>query len=667
MLLTSITLSGHLLVVLGGVFAAVAVRHRDNRAALLGTLLAVVAHSLIVIWRPADDVWMQSTAVLRNLSLLGFLYGLFAREGRLVATPVLRLVFVSIAVAMILHGIGVHYTGPGDFAGNRTSRALELLGSVGMLFLLHNLYSGATTGSRSILAWSAGCLTAFWMFGLNAATIAFATGSEATELVAAEGFATMFAVAAVAALPADERLSRPIQTSRKVAVQLASLLLVLLYFMSIAIFWAVADGKENTFLRSSQIGLGLIGMAAASFWIVSARSREWLKVFIAKHFFQHRYDYRYEWMRFTEALAKGGAADELESRAIRALAQITESRGGLLLRPDDDDRLVVAGDWRWDRQPSADELAWFRTLQRTRSADWVEDFAELAPPVGWAEAWAAVPLLHDRRVLGFAVLSAPATPRPLDWEDIDLLKVTARQIASHIAEQSSLRSLEDGRKFEEFNRRMAFVMHDVKNLSSQLSLLVGNAERHIDNPAFRADMLVTLRASSDRLNALLERLGRYGEREATQNAEVNLTALAARLAGTGQGVELKRSAGGPVVVLAEAEALQQALEHLIANARDASADDAPVLLELGHDGLRGQIVVADTGTGMSAQFVRRELFKPFASTKNGGFGIGAHEARTLIRAMGGRMDVDSREGVGTRVTVSLPLASAASHKERQVA
>ena len=78
------------------------------------------------------------------------------------------------------------------------------------------------------------------------------------------------------------------------------------------------------------------------------------------------------------------------------------------------------------------------------------------------------------------------------------------------AEQAGQEALGEAQRFDEFNRRIAFVMHDIKNLASQLSLLARNAEKHADNPAFRADMLVTLRNSADKLNALLARLGRYG-------------------------------------------------------------------------------------------------------------------------------------------------------------
>ena len=119
-------------------------------------------------------------------------------------------------------------------------------------------------------------------------------------------------------------------------------------------------------------------------------------------------------------------------------------------------------------------------------------------------------MLHFDRLVGLVILARPLVARKLDWEDFDLLAVVGRQLASYLAEQARQTALLEAGRFDEFNHRMAFVMHDIKNLSSQMSLLLRNAEKHADKPEFREDMLVTLRNSADKLNALLSRLGRYG-------------------------------------------------------------------------------------------------------------------------------------------------------------
>jgi signal transduction histidine kinase len=110
-----------------------------------------------------------------------------------------------------------------------------------------------------------------------------------------------------------------------------------------------------------------------------------------------------------------------------------------------------------------------------------------------------------------------------------------------------------------------------------------------------------------------------------------------------------------VMAMADPARLDQALGHLIQNAIDASPVNEPVTIRLGHTDDSAVIDVIDLGMGMSPVFVSEQLFKPFSSTKDGGFGIGSYEARSIIAEMGGRIDVVSRQGDGSRFTISLPL------------
>jgi signal transduction histidine kinase len=179
-------------------------------------------------------------------------------------------------------------------------------------------------------------------------------------------------------------------------------------------------------------------------------------------------------------------------------------------------------------------------------------------------------------------------------------------------------------------------------------------------------MLVTLRNSSDKLGSLLARLGRYGQQPGEALADVPLRTLLRSIAA-------RYAAQHPVIALdgphlsvdAHPEALEQALVHLVQNAVEASSDGAAVLLDARAEGVEVSIEVRDSGTGMSSEFVRNHLFKPFHSSKPGGFGIGAFEARATIRAMGGTLDVESREGLGTRFVVRLPRAGARRASQQQ--
>ena len=255
------------------------------------------------------------------------------------------------------------------------------------------------------------------------------------------------------------------------------------------------------------------------------------------------------------------------------------------------------------------------------------------------------------------LLARPLIDRQLDWEDFDLLTVVGRQLASYLAEQASQRALMEAARFDEFNRRMAFVLHDIKNLASQLSLLSHNAQRHGDNPAFHADMLKTLQTSSGKLNALIRRLGRYGSGRETQLESFDLARMVRDIPGRfGPLHRIDVACAGPCVVMGDPEGLEQALVHLVQNAIDASPLEAPVCVAVRGGASEAILEIIDVGEGMDAAFVRDKLFAAFVSSKSDGFGIGAMEARDLVRAMGGRLEVQSRVGLGTRFTIRLPLA-----------
>ena len=245
---------------------------------------------------------------------------------------------------------------------------------------------------------------------------------------------------------------------------------------------------------------------------------------LAKHLFEHRDDYRTEWLRFTETLGHAGPdAAPLGERIVKAFADIVDSPGGLLLVNEGGRSLAIAADWNWPASnPLADQLKdaadfWSAVESGGRILEvqalregWAQAEDRMVPVPACilheTQAWAITPLIHHDRLTGIVVLAAPDYRRPLDWEDFDLLRTAGRQAASSLAEAHGQEALSNAQRFEEFNRRFAFILHDVKNLVSQLSLLSRNAERHADNPEFRADMVATLQSSVGKMNELLTRL-----------------------------------------------------------------------------------------------------------------------------------------------------------------
>jgi putative PEP-CTERM system histidine kinase len=281
------------------------------------------------------------------------------------------------------------------------------------------------------------------------------------------------------------------------------------------------------------------------------------------------------------------------------------------------------------------------------------------------QAWAAIPLIHHGRQIGIVILAAPDYRRPLDWEDFDLLRTAGNQAASSLAEALSQDALADAQRFEEFNRRFAFIVHDVKNLVSQLSLLSRNAERHADNPEFRADMVATLKGSVGKMNELLARLAPHSPARIQRiEAEPLRPILTGAIATRRRDREVQLLGDASLCALVDATALEQAVGHLVQNALDASTA-APVTVRVSGGNGTVSIAISDKGMGMDGDFIRNRLFQPFASTKPGGFGIGAFEARSLIVAMGGRLGVDSHSGKGTTFTILLPAAEPTSEPVRK--
>jgi putative PEP-CTERM system histidine kinase len=458
--------------------------------------------------------------------------------------------------------------------------------------------------------------------------------------------------------------------SRAVAIALIGLGAGIVFFLTII-------GATSLMSLTGGIGTGLysftiplISAVLAGILLPARRTRGWFKVMLAKHLFAHRYDYRGEWLRFNDTIGRAGDAGlSLDTRVVKAIADITDSPAGLLLLRQDGG-LSPRAPWNWDASsvPSfipcdalmamldLGRIIEIDPLRRDDTATMEEARAIPAWMVADSDIWAIVPLIHFDKLAGAVLLARPAVARTLDWEDFDLLRVVGRQAASYMAEERGQEALADAQRFDEFNRRFAFIMHDIKNLVSQLTLVTRNAERHADKPEFRADMIVTLKSSTARMNDLLARLSQHNTGRTEEPRSSPLGPLVATLASAKRGQHPVVVAGDTGLFgVADPLRLETALAHLLQNAIDASAPNEPVTLTLLQAGEETGIEVSDTGCGMTQDFVRGQLFRPFASTKDGGFGIGAYEARTLVTAMGGRLSVESAIGQGTRFTIWLPM------------
>ena len=274
------------------------------------------------------------------------------------------------------------------------------------------------------------------------------------------------------------------------------------------------------------------------------------------------------------------------------------------------------------------------------------------------QAWLVIPLLFGDKVQGIMLLRESEIVTELNWEDRDLLKLAGKQAASHLAQFQADQALVESRQFEAFNRLSAYVIHDIKNILAQLSLIVANAKKHKENPEFVDDMVDTVANTVNRMSKLMTQL--RSETANTWQQEFKLINLLEKVLDACTLLtpvpELTVLADTPTLTC-DSDRLRIVFEHLIQNAQEATDDEGQVSVRLMSNSACAVVEIEDTGSGMDEEFIRHRLFKPFDSTKGlTGMGIGAFESRDFINSLGGEIQVTSTPGKGSLFRVLIPCA-----------
>ena len=667
MTVTTLILWGHALAALAfGLLGLWALRGAGAAGVPRKPLVAALA--LTALWALAvagigeTDLVTRIAQALRNLAWLGFMMTVL-RRGNIERPPAAIGTVYGVVALVVLVALALDAMAVADRAGaqyvNEAALLLRMMASVAALVLVQSLHNAIKPIRGSAVRLIVLAIGAMWLIDVNILSIAYLTAVWPASLAATRGIAMALIALAIGA-GLQRRGEWPIQVSRTLAYQSLGLVAIGLYFAMLAVATRAlaAIGGDNARLLQTAF---VFGSTAAIITLVSSTwLRAWIKVKLAKHVFRHRYDYRAEWLRFTETLGEPEGSAPLDERIVKALADLTDSPAGVLLLPHGD-TLSLGASWNMDAADLPDELGSDWRAAAIDPALILELDADAAVPASiraWDAAWAAVPLAHPKNLAGVILLARPPVPRALDWEDFDLLRAAGRQLASYLAEERAQEALAEAQRFDEFNRRFAFIMHDVKNLVSQLTLVARNAERHADNPAFRADMIATLHDSAGRMNDMLARLSQHHAARGDAPFATPLAPLARRVAKARRAQRrIEVAVTGDPLAIVEPALLETLLGHLIQNAIEASPEDAPVTLEVHAGDSEARIDVVDRGCGMSPLFVREKLFKPFVSSKPGGFGLGAFEAQKLAAEMGGRIEVESSEGRGSRFGVVLRAAA----------
>jgi putative PEP-CTERM system histidine kinase len=544
--------------------------------------------------------------------------------------------------------------------------AIRLGFAVCNILLLENLYFNTPSDARWHINLLCVALGGLFLYDLVLYSDAMLFRRISEPLFEGRASATAIAAPLIALAAArNRRWAIDIHVSRDVVFHTATLVVCGIFLLGLAATGEIFRHGGAEWGYVAEVSLIFAGVLVIAVLLTSGSARSRIRSIVVDNFFSHRYDYRHEWMRCIETLTAPTAHTSLPVRAIRAVASVVDSPAGVLfIRAPDDVAFQWAGSWN---MPAATQPVppGHPLNAQFRDGDWIVELDKLPPVAEWTgeleRTWLAVPLNHQSSLIGFVVLARSRAQFKLDREVFDLLRIVGREVASRVAEQLAAQVLSQTQQLREYSQRFAFVIHDIKNVSGQLSMLLTNAQVHADNPEFQRDMLATVRASVGKITRLLSRL--EADRQERDHSLISpLQRLRGIVEATRQisetAIELSADAESAGVAI-DPEAFDAVVQHVLNNAIEASEARAPVHVLLRHEALSVMVDIVDEGPGMTPEFIRDDLFRPFSTTKGGGHGIGAYQARELLRQAGGDLLVLSRKPGGTTMRLLLPAVRSA--------
>jgi putative PEP-CTERM system histidine kinase len=469
-------------------------------------------------------------------------------------------------------------------------------------------------------------------------------------------------------------LARPVIYYSSVSLTLAGA-----FLLSMAVLSKVLPVLTPEWKRMVSLCFYLLAGGGGLLLTVSPRSSRAVKRFIDRNFYANRYDYRREWERVSNSLTPGSKLGEIGREVELLMAGVFEAQRVALYLLDETDGdlrrihgpaempgVMEAGNplveqLRRERRPVAFE-------QVSGDLDLIPVAAENGEAIRVMGAAVCAPLVVGDRMIGALWMSAKRTEEAYSEEDLDFLGAMSRQVAASLWFARQAEQLAETRQLESLNRLASLVLHDIKNHVSGLSLVVENARRHMSNPDFQRDALAVMERTVSNLHELMQQVASVGRApdvhpEHCDVSELVDASLAAAGLHSGENGDLRVNVEirGPSRIEVDRRLMLRVLTNLLTNAREAISGRGTIELAAengrGPDGAaRLRFEVRDDGRGMSEEFIRTDLFRPFATTKSEGLGVGLSQCRSIVEAHGGRIRVTSRQGYGTRFEVTLPIS-----------
>ncbi|TDT41413.1 signal transduction histidine kinase [Halospina denitrificans] len=669
---------------LAGFTASRYLRRYTDRAVLLASLLTTLWALIVVaqnLWGWPSFTVRYLTELTRNAAWILVLFALVrdAREGAMISR---RMVFFTagtfiMILSLLAVAAVVGHIGSRNLLSARASLFGQLAISLLGISVLEQIWRNASTYGRSSIRYICFGVGGIFIFEFILYADALLFDRMSKGLWDARGAVNVLLVPLFAVnLINARRQPVQLQLSRAFVFHAGTFVLGGIYLL------VVAAAGYYVRLAGGEWGEGLQVVFIASFVLLfvllmtSDRFRARLMMFVSQNFFDYKYDYRDEWLKMTETFSNLNENPPLPERAIRTLAGLVESHtGGLWLR-DEDGHYSLHATLGLEAPKHTQIDSDTELVRFFREREWILDLHEYRDdPVrynlleipdailGFRDQWLIIPLYLGRELYGIALIGSPYTRVELNWENFDLIRVVGRQLSNFLAQADAQDRLSRAMQFEAVNKASAFMVHDLKTLIAQLSLLVRNAPKHRNNPEFIDDMIQTTDHAVNKMSRLVDHIRKPESDD--RETSLDLAQLCQQLVDHHGRQEPVPGYNGPtsgIEVQADPQQLQNVLSHLLQNAQDATPKEGEVSLTLKASEEYGVLFIQDTGQGMSEHFIRDSLFKPFESTKGlTGMGIGAYQAQEYVKQIGGTMDVTSEPGVGSCFTIRLPLL--ARHSE----
>ena len=455
--------------------------------------------------------------------------------------------------------------------------------------------------------------------------------------------------------------------SRDVVFYSSMLLISGLYLLLLALAGYVINYFGGAWGDVVSIAFVILGGTVLAALLVTEKLRREVKVFITKHFFANKYDYRLEWLKSIDQLSNSKSENYYQTATQIICSSLNIEQGALVSK-------ASIGTYKLTYQQNLDiEKSQLHHLavvdQYCQQHGWIIDvreyasiensYPELTLDLEFCRSQhidIILPIFKNELVCGFFLLALPKSHSLLNWEDRDLLFAISKQLSNYMSLNEANDSLAESKQFDAFHRMSAFLVHDLKNIQAQLSLINANAKRHRDNPAFIDDVFDTIDSATERLEKVLTQLRNKQVAESSKK-RISVNQLMAQVAE-------QRNVNSPKVTLEisveieiviDQETFYSVLNHLVQNAQEATSDDGWVKIRAEVIANNLNIAVLDNGCGMSSDFINKRLFKPFDTTKgNAGMGIGVYEAKQFIEGIGGTMQVTSFENEGSIFHLTIP-------------